>query len=104
MKTAYELAMEKLRRQDAERGESQEQLTPAQRDQIAEIRKVCQAKLAEREILHQAEIRKAYATGEPEAVSKVEEDYRRDRARLEEDAESRVRDVRAGKGKKTKKR
>lgn len=103
MKTAYELAMEKLRRQDAERGESQEQLTPAQRDQIAEIRNVCQAKLAEREILHQAEMRKARATGDPEVVSKAEENYRRDRARLEEDAESRVRNVRAAKGK-TKKR
>ena len=101
MKSAYEIAMEKLRRQDAERGESPEQLTDSQRDEIAEVRRVYGARLAEREILQQAELRKARATGEAEAVALVEESYRRDRARIEEDREAKIRAVKGGGGKAT---
>ncbi|MGH9867989.1 MAG: hypothetical protein ACREAA_07495 [Candidatus Polarisedimenticolia bacterium] len=96
MKTAYELAMEKLRKQDAERGESQKPLTDAQREEIAGIRKVYQARLAEREILHRDELLKARASGDPEAVRAVEEGYQRDRARLEDERESKVRAAREG--------
>jgi hypothetical protein len=98
MKSAYEIAMEKLRKQDAERGESPEQLTDSQREEIAEVRKVYGAKLAEREILYQAELRKARATGEPEALAAVEEGYRRDRGRIEEDRDAKIRAVKKGKG------
>jgi len=101
MKSAYEIAMEKLRRQDAERGESPEQLTDSQREEIAEVRKVYGARMAEREILHQAELRKARATGEAEAVATVEEAYRRDRGRIEEDRDAKIRAVKGGSGKPT---
>jgi hypothetical protein len=91
MKSAYELAMEKLRRQDAARGETPEHLTDAQRESIADVRKVYGARLAEREILYQADLRTARAKGEPEAIQAVEEAYRRDRGRIEEDRDAKIR-------------
>jgi hypothetical protein len=97
MKSAYELAMEKLRRQDADRGETFEQLTDAQREEIADVRKVYGARLAEREILYQADRRAALAKGDPEAIQAVEEAYRRDRSRIEEDREAKIRAVKSPK-------
>ncbi|HET6372571.1 MAG TPA: hypothetical protein VFG76_04650 [Candidatus Polarisedimenticolia bacterium] len=94
MKTAYEIAMEKLRGQDAARGKTEKPLTSKQKDEIAEIRRVHQAKLAEREILSKSELQKARASGDPEVVRTAEEACRRDRARIEEEMESKIRDVR----------
>ena len=94
MKSSYEIAMEKLRKQDAERGETQPLLTPEQKDEMAQIRRHYQAKLAEREILHQAEMRKARASKDPEAVRVAEESYRKDRSRIEDDMESKLRAIR----------
>lgn len=94
MKSAYEIAMEKLQKRDAERGETLPLLTAAQKEEIARIRQQYQAKLAEREILYQAEMRKARVSKEPETVRAVEEGYRKDRSRIEEDMETRIRAVR----------
>ncbi len=99
MKSAYELAMEKLRKQDEERGEKERLLSDRQREEIAEIRGFYRSKLAEREILHKSELKKAAGTGDPEAVGAAEEGYRRDRARLESEMESKVRAVRDRTGK-----
>ena len=95
MKTAYELAMEKLRKQDAERGETATKLTGAQKQEIAEIRKVCGARRAEREILHKAELRKTRARGDAEALAKMEEDYRRELQKMDEEMEAKVAAVRS---------
>lgn len=94
MKSAYELAMEKLRRKDAERGESEERLTDKQREEIAELRRVYKAKVAEREILHQSDLKKTREKRDPEALRALEEGYQRDRARLEGELESKVAAVR----------
>jgi len=94
MKSSYEIAMEKLKKQDAERGETQPLLTPEQKQEMAVVRRHYQAKLAEREILYQAEMRKARASKDPEGVRTVEESYRRDRTRIEDDMESKLRAIR----------
>ena len=94
MKSAYEIAMEKLRKQDAERSETRPMLTAGQKEEIAGIRQRGQARLAEREILHQADMRKAAVLQDPEAVRAAEESYRKDRARIEEETEAKVRAVR----------
>jgi len=94
MKTAYELAMEKLRRKDAETGESRTPLDEEQKKEIGEIRTIASARLAEREILYQADLRKARGAGDPEEIKKVEEAYRKDRTRIEEDREAKIRAVR----------
>ena len=94
MKTAYELAMERLHRKDAETGETGSRLTDKQRKEIAEVRGFYKAKLAEREILHQSELIKTRAVGDPEAIRKLEQDYQTDRRRIEDDMESKVRSIR----------
>jgi hypothetical protein len=93
-KSAYELAMERLRQKDKEDGVEQRTVTDAQRAAIAEVRKVYEAKLAEREILHQSERRKA-AT--PEALAQIEEEYRRDRERIGDERDRKIEKARSGK-------
>ncbi len=75
-KTAYELILERLKKKDREEGIAERPVTEEQKARIAELRRVYEAKLAEREILHQSACRKA---ADVEALDKVEEEYRRDR-------------------------
>jgi hypothetical protein len=90
-KSAYELAMERLRRKDREEGAFERPLTDEQRAAIAEARRVAEARLAEREILHQSSLRKAL---DPEAAATLEEEYRRDRDRIATDRDRRIREIR----------
>ncbi len=84
-KSAYEIALEKLKERDRERGEKgPARLNDAQKARIAEIRRTYEARLAEREILFTSERAKAAASGEAEAIEKVEQAYAKERARLEE--------------------
>ena len=92
-KTAYELILERLKQKDRADGVSQRTLTAAQKAKIAELRKVYAAKLAEREILHQGDRRKA---ADPEALEQLEEDYRRDRERIASERDRKIDEVRSG--------
>lgn len=98
LKSAYELAMERLRRQDAERGEKRVALGKKEKEEIAELRRVYQAKTAEREIQYQTDRRKAIASGSPEtlaeALQKIEDAYRRDREKFEQEREAKIEAVR----------
>src|SRR5437879_884787 len=58
-KTAYELAMERLRQKDRESSVEERPRTDAQKASLAEVRKGYQAKVAEREILHRDAPRRA---------------------------------------------
>jgi len=97
-KSAYEIAMEKLRMQDQQRGESgPAALTDDQKREISDVRARFQAKQAEAEILHKANRRKA---GEDaEALAKLEEEYAIDRRRIEEQREREIARVRGAGGK-----
>lgn len=98
-KSAWEIALEKLNRQDKERGEAAPtSLTDAQKKAIAAARQRHQARVAEGEILHRTNLAKA--GDDPEALAKVEEEYRIDRRRMEEQRDREVAAVRAGDGKK----
>jgi hypothetical protein len=79
MKSAYELAMERLKKSDKDAGVVWEPLTETQKGAIAEIRKFYEAKLAELAILHQASLRKIVDPAERETL---EEEQRRERERL----------------------
>jgi len=98
-KSAYELALEKLKQRDRERGEAAPaMLTDDQKKRIATIRTVCEAKLAEREILHASDRAKVLADPEgQEKLAKLEEEYTRDRRRFEEERDRQIESVRAGK-------
>ncbi|MFB3855425.1 MAG: hypothetical protein ACE148_16615 [Vicinamibacterales bacterium] len=93
LKSAYELAMERLRKKDAAEGIEQRTLTDAERAAIAEARNFYEAKLAEREVLHQSAMRK---TWEPEARAALEQDYRRDRERLVSERDAKIERIRRG--------
>jgi hypothetical protein len=90
-KSAIELAMERLRRKDAEAGESDRPLTDAQKAEIAEIRRVYAAKVAESEILHKSRLA---TTWEPQERAKLDEEYRRDLQRAHDERERKINEVR----------
>jgi hypothetical protein len=92
-KSAYELAMERLRRKDKEQGVDDRPLSAEQREAIAEARRVAEARLAEREILHQSAVKGVL---EPESREKLEEEYRRDRERIASDRDRKIEQIRAG--------
>ena len=97
LKSAYELAMERLRAEDREAGvEESKPLTDEQKQEIARLRKEAKAKLAELEILHRDAV--AAAVDDPEKLQKVEEQHRVDRERVESRLESAVARVRRGEG------
>jgi hypothetical protein len=89
-KSAYEIILERLQRQDREQGVEERRLSDQQKEEIAELRRVYQAKLAEREIAHQSARRKAADLAE---LGKLEEDYRRDRERLNAERDAKIDEV-----------
>jgi hypothetical protein len=92
-KSALELAMERLRKKDAEAGLVEAPLTDDQKAAIAEARNYCEAKLAEVRILHQS---KLASTFEPEARAQREEEFRRDAQRLTDERDRRIARIREG--------
>jgi len=90
-KSAYQLAMERLRKKDADAGIETRPLTDAQKAQIADIRQIATAKIAERRILHQSSVA---LTFDPAERQQLEEDYRRDLQRIEDDRERKIEKVR----------
>ena len=90
-KTAYELILERLKQKDKDEGKSERPLSAEKKAKIGELRKVYEAKLAEREILHQADRRKAQ---DPEALEHLEEDYRRDRERVASERDRKIEEIR----------
>ena len=94
-KSAFELAMERLKKKDREEGVEERSVTAKQRTALAEVRKVCEAKLAEREILYHAARRRA---DDPEALAKLEDEYRRDRERITYDRDKKIEEIRKSAG------
>jgi len=93
LKSALELAMERLRQRDAQTGVESRPLTDAQKSAIAEVRNFYEAKMAEQQVLHQSSLRK---TADPAAREALEQDYRRDRERLAAERDRKIEKIRAG--------
>jgi len=91
-KTAFELAMERLRSRDAEAGIERKPLTDQQKAAIAEIRNFYQAKLAELEVLHHGKLRTVI---DPAERAAREDEYRRDRERLTSERDAKIEKARA---------
>ena len=90
-KSALELAMARLKKQDAEQGVSERFLTDDQKQEIAEVRKTYGAKLAQEEILFKSKTR-VYI--EPDARREIEEHYRRDVERLNHERDRKIEKIR----------
>jgi hypothetical protein len=90
-KSALEIALARLKQQDEAAGIVGTPLTEDQRQAIAEARNFCEAKLAERKILHES---KLATTWEPEARATLEQEYRRDVERLTAERDRKIEGIR----------
>jgi hypothetical protein len=93
MKSAYELAMERLSKSDPGSGRT---LTPEQRARLAEVDRVYQGRIAEREIFLRQQLEKALSGQDADEVEKVRRQIASEKARLEEERGAEKERVRAG--------
>ena len=93
MKSAYELAMERLGKSDPTGGP----LSAEKKARLAEINRVYQGKLAEREIFLKKQIEEALSAQKFEEVDKINQQLSSERARFEEEKEAEKEKVRTAK-------
>jgi hypothetical protein len=93
MKTAYELAMERL-----SKAAPATKLTAAQKKQLAELDAKYAATIAGREIAMQGEIAKTAATGDAEKTEAVRQQWAKERQSLQSELEGKKERVRQGSG------
>lgn len=92
VKSAYEVALERLAAQGIE-GPREQALSADVKAEIAEVRRRADAKLAELEVLHHDRLRKLH---DPVARQEEEEDYLRERRRIEGDRDRTIEGVKGG--------
>jgi hypothetical protein len=93
MKSAYELAMERLAKSDPAAGKP---LTATQKERLAEIDRVYKGKFAEREIFLKKQLDEARAAQKLEEIEKIKKQLVNEKARFEEDREAEKERVRKG--------
>ncbi len=93
-KSAWELALERFRKQDAEKGSVEQALTDEQKAAIEECRRSYQAKIAELEIMYHS---KLAGVQDPEAREGLERNFRRDSERAADDRDRTIARIRNGK-------
>jgi len=91
MKSAYELAMERL-----EKESPTSRLNEEQKREIAEIDSTFRARIAEREVFLKDQIAKAAAEGKREDVEQLQKQLSFDIRRLNEDCEAKKEKIRSG--------
>jgi hypothetical protein len=92
MKSAYELAMERL-----EKASPTRQLTDAQKAAIAEVEANYKAKIAEQELFLKEQIAKAASEGKYEETEQLEQQLAREIRRFQEECEAKKEKLRAEK-------
>src|SRR5262245_8101053 len=92
-RSALEIVMERLRKKDADAGIEEKPISDEQRAAIAEARSIYDAKVAERRILHHSALVPVFDPAERE---QLEQSFRRDLERLENDRDARIRRIREG--------
>ena len=90
-KSAVELAMERMRRKDADSGLVERPPTDEQKAAISEARSLHASKVAELEILHRSKISMLM---DPAERGQAEEAFRRDLTRLNNDLERKIEKIR----------
>ena len=90
MKSAYELAMERL-----EKTKPTVALTAEQKGQIAEIESTFKARIAERELFLKGEMAKAESAGNAEEAESLQKQLTLEVRRLQEEAETKKEKLRA---------
>jgi hypothetical protein len=93
MKSAYELAMERLAK-----NQPIVTLTDDQKKQLAEIDSQFKARIAEKELFLKGEIAKAHSAGKFDEIESLEKQLRVEIRRLQEDCDSKKEKLRASFG------
>jgi uncharacterized protein (DUF305 family) len=91
-KSAYELAMARLRKKDDEDGIVEQSLTDAQREAIAEARRVQEARIAEVQIMHRS---RAATLADPNQREAAQEALRRDIQRIHDDCDRKIEKIKS---------
>jgi len=91
-KSALELAMERLKKQDADQGISDRPLTDDQKNEIAEVRRTYAAKLAQEEILFKS---KMQGLMDHDLRREMQDNYRRDVERLNHERDRKIEKIRS---------
>jgi len=92
MKSAYELAMERLEKQSPTAT-----LTEAQKQEIADIESLYKAKIAERELLLNGEIEKAQKSGDLGELETIQKQLASEKRRLQAECEEKKEAIRSRK-------
>ena len=90
MKSAYELAMERLQKASPSLS-----LTEEQKKELAEIDSKYQAKIAEKELFLNEQIRKAQTEGKVDDIDSLQKQLAADVRRLQEECEAKKEKLRA---------
>ncbi len=94
-RSAYEIAMERLRQKDVRDGVDHQPRTDEQKAAIADIRSLYDAKIAQAEVMHRSAV---VGILDEDARIRLDEEYQRDRARLQAERDARIEKVRGGGG------
>jgi hypothetical protein len=94
MKSAYELAMERLAKSDPDSGAK---LTPEKKARLAEIDLIYKGKIAERDIFLKKRRDEALAEGSLAEVNKIGDELISERVRLEEERDAEKERIRRSK-------
>ena len=92
MKSAYELALERMEKAGIA-APREDAFSPEVRAQMAEIRRQTEAKLAELEILHKDKMK---TLGDPVKRAEQEDYVKRERQRLKDEGERKIETLRSG--------
>ena len=92
MKSAYELAMERL-----EKHSPTAALSAAQKEQIAEIESIAKSKMAEKELFLKDQMAKAAVSGDHVGMGQLEQQLAYDLQRIQSNAEEQKEKVRSAK-------
>ncbi len=95
MKSSFELAMERLKKKDADEGVTAKPMSDEQKARIAEVRSLYDAKIAEQDILQQSAM-KNMAGADPAEVEEISRRFRRERERLAGERDGKVEAIRRG--------
>ncbi|HLS29168.1 MAG TPA: hypothetical protein VK041_10995 [Opitutales bacterium] len=94
MKSAYELAMERLQKSDPD---AVTELTEEQKKELAEIDAIYKAKIAEREVFLQSKRQEAEANNDAASAEQIRQQIVSERERLEIERDEKKNAVRAKK-------
>jgi hypothetical protein len=90
-KSAYELAMARLREKDAAAGVVSGPISDEQKAQIAEVRSRAEARIAELKILHQSKVAGLF---DHDARALADDELRRELQRIDEEREHKIAKIR----------